>query len=889
MLRKLSFTLAWLSARTRREREMADELRHHCDAYAADLERSGVPADEALRRAAIQFGSIEAVKEECREAVKTDWADEFLRNVRYALRGMRTSPGYTFAVVATLAICIGANTAIYSIVDAVMFRPLPFRDPERLAQVVLRVRMPNGRLTDTFLNTQTGLAWSGLQDAKSFTVAASRGSAGVNLSARRKTSYVQQQRVSAGYFHVLGVELARGREFAREEDVPGGAAVTILSHGLWQNLFGGDPNLLGSAVQLSGEPHVVVGIMPPDFRPTGKADVWTPLRATVTGEGGGNNYNVIARLRSDVNWAQARVETEALGEAIARTSGVKPERAGKLELRPLQESRVAAVRRPLLLLWSTAGLVLLIGCVNVAGLMLARSSIRMREIGTRVALGSGSAAVMRQLITESAVLAGGGALAALGLAYVAMQLLGRVAQTFGVWQEIRLDWRVACAAVLLTLLTTIATGLAPALQAVRVDVRSALEAAGSRGVTGGRRRMGRKALVVVQLAFGVTLLAGAGLLLRTLEHLHRLEPGFDGKGVLTASVSLHDARYRTSERVSWLYDRTLQRIRSTPGVESAAVGLHVPYEPWLNAAVDVRDGVVRDTVRPTAMNYVTPGYLAVLRIPVLSGRGIDERDVSAGAPVALVNRTFVRTYLGDREPLGTYIRVRMDGAERLIVGVIGDVQQQPTFGVRVPIGAAIPAVFVPAAQLPSQVFELVHRWFSPQWVVRGGSEMALMRASIESALRETDPTLPVASFDTFDSVREEALRVQRLQAVLLSAFAFIAVLLAAVGVHGLMAQNVVERTREMGIRMALGATLREILGSAVAPGFRLAALGTILGLAMAAGCSRMLTSFLYGVAPTDPATFAVVAAILLGVAVAASAVAALRLLRLDPALTLRQE
>jgi predicted permease len=462
-------------------------------------------------------------------------------------------------------------------------------------------------------------------------------------------------------------------------------------------------------------------------------------------------------------------------------------------------------------------------------------------------------------------------------------------QTFGIWQEIRLDWRVAAVAVLLTMVTTIATGLAPAVQAVRVDVRSALAAAGSRGITGGRRRMARKALVVAQLAFGVTLLAAAGLFLRTLDHLQRLEPGFDGRGVLAASVSLQDARYRTSERVSWLYDRTLQRIRSTPGVESAAVGLHVPYEPWLNAAVDVRDGVIRDTVRPTAMNYVTPGYLTALRIPVLSGRGIDERDTSAGTPVAVVNRTFVRTYLGEREPVGTYIRVRMDGAERLIVGVIGDVQQQPTFGRSGPIGAAIPAVFIPAAQTPGKVFELVHRWFSPRWVVRGASDMAAMRAALESALRDTDPALPVASFDTFDSVRLDALRVQRLQAILLSTFAFIATLLAAVGVHGLMAQSVVERTREMGIRMALGATLREIFGSAVAPGLRLAALGTILGLALAAACSRLLTSFIYGVAPTDPATFVLVAAILLVVALAASAIAALRLLRLDPAMTLRQE
>jgi hypothetical protein len=299
--------------------------------------------------------------------------------------------------------------------------------------------------------------------------------------------------------------------------------------------------------------------------------------------------------------------------------------------------------------------------------------------------------------------------------------------------------------------------------------------------------------------------------------------------------------------------------------------------------------VVRDTVRQTAMNYITPGYLATLRIPVLSGRGIDERDTASGIPVAVVNRAFVQTYLGDREALGMYIRARMDGDERLIVGVVGDVQQRPTFGEAGPIGAAIPSILVPAAQMPDQVFELVHRWFSPQWVARGSSDSAVVRTSIESALRETDPTLPIASFDTFDGVRDEALRQQRLQAVLLSTFALIALLLAAIGVHGLMAQIVVERTREMGIRMALGGTLRGILASAVVPGFRLAAVGTVLGLCMAAASTRMLTSFIYGVVPTDPTTFLVVAATLLGVTVVATMIPALRLLRLDPALTLRQE
>jgi len=871
------------TARKRFEAEMDDEMRFHLETFEKDLVQSGVSPAEARRRAVIEFGSVETKKEECREARGLSLLDEMVRNVRFALRLLRRSPGFAATIILTLGLCIGANTAIFSVVDAVLFRPLPYPEPERLGTVVLQ--LSRGSETQTG-QAQDGWAWEALKQAQSFDlVAASGGFVGVNLGLDHRATYVQQQRVSAGYFRVLGMPLAAGREFTDEEDRPGGAPVVILSHGLLRRMFHGDHGLIGRPILLRGEPHVVVGVAGESFRTMRAADLWTPLRPSTRGEGGGQNYTLIARLKATATWPQAQGETQILGVPALQQLKIPLDVSARMNILPLQQIESRGLRDRLMIVWAAVGVVLLIGCVNIAALMLARGMRRGRELSTRVALGGGTGSLIRQLFAETVLLGLLGGAAGLAIGYVVIQGFQMVAEQFGVWQELRLDSRVLMSTVCLSLLTGIVFGLAPAFQATRVDVRTALASGGSRGVAGGRSHWLRRALVVTEVALGLVLVIAAGLLLRTLWRLQTLSPGFDGSNVLAASVSLQDARYGSAARVNLLYRRTLEQLRTTQGVEAAAIGLHVPFERWLQAMADIPGnpgGMV-------AMNYVTPGYFQVLRIPLREGREIDERDTERSVAVAVVNEAFMRQRLNGQPALGSRVRIRMDGVEREVVGVVGNVRQRPGFaGASGPLDY-VPAVYVPVTQLPDQNFQLAHTWFSPKWIVRGNGSGQDVTQPIQRAVESVDPLLPIASFRTLDGERNRALGSQRTNAMFLGSLAVLALALAAVGVYGLVANSVVERTRELGIRMTLGATIQQVIWAAVKPGLILSAIGVVIGSGLAVSTSHILKSALYGVKPVDTATFASVAALILLVSALASLIPALRLVHLNPARTLREE
>jgi predicted permease len=679
------------------------------------------------------------------------------------------------------------------------------------------------------------------------------------------------------------VQPVLGREFTTIEDRTGGAPVAILSFELWKRLYQSDRGAIGRALLLRGEPYTVVGVMPEGFRTVAAADVWTPLRAARnTGEGSGTNFVMIARLRPGAEWATANSEVEALG---ARINEGRKFRAGvsvRYGAVPLQDALAHTSRKTLLAMWGAVVLVLLIGCVNIAGLTLARARTRIREIATRAALGAGRAAVVRQMLTESVLLASLGGAAGIALGYAGIRVL---TATMGIWQEMRLDERVLAASVAMTLLTSIVFGLLPAIAASRVDIRTALAAGGGKGVAGAQSRWPRRLLVAGEVALGLVLLTGAGLLIRTFLHLRNLTPGFDSTNVLTASISLQDARYRTSANMNRLFTETLTRMRALPGVEAAAVGLHVPYQRWLNNGARVPGRGTGDMFTVN-VNYVTPGYFETLRIRTLAGRIFDERDTPTSLPVAIVNEAFVRRHLGGDMALGTH--VQLGRSTREIVGIAVDTQQRAGWGNSGPL-AAIPAVYIPAAQVPDAMVEMVHTWFSPSWVVRAtGSRQDLLK-EMQRAVQQTDPLLPFASFRSMDEVRSANLSPQRFYAGLLGCLAALALLLAAVGIYGLIANEVVARTRELGIRLALGATRRQAIFSAAAPGMVLAGAGVIAGCALALLAVRVLRGMVYGLSTTDPATFAGVSALLLTVAALASFVPALRLLRLDPAATLRQE
>lgn len=848
--------------------EMDDEMAFHILQYQDDLVRSGVSQAEAERRARREFGNLARMKEDCRDAGGFSLFDELVRNVNYALRQLRRSPGFTIAAIATLGLCIGANTAVFSVIDAALLRSLPYPDADRLASVT----------TEIHRNVQVGQdghAWEALKSAKSFDLAATGGTSGVNLSSSAGASYVQQQRVSAGYFRVLGVPLAQGREFDASEDRTGGQPVVVLSYRIWRRLFHSDLSLVGKTVLLRGEATVVAGIAGESFRPREAVDIWTPLRPSSKGEGEGLNYELIARLRAGSTWAQARAEAQSLGASVFEARKIAASTGGRMGLAPFDRDNQKSWRNRLLLLSAAVVMVLLIGCVNIAALKLARGAARRREMGTRIALGGGTASLLRQLVTESLVLGIGGCAAGLALGYGAIAALQEVVVRYGIWQELRLDNRVLLATILLSLIVSILFGLAPASQAARVEIRDALLEGGSHGVAGSRSNWLRRGLVVAEVSLSLVLLIGAGLLVRTLIYLQHLDPGFDGTGVVTASASLQDARYSDKESVVRLYRESLEAIRRTPGVEAAGVGLHVPYQRWLNDGVRVDGRMVG-----TSVNYVTPGYFETLRVRIKAGRVFDERDTSTSMTVAVVNSTFARKFLKDGDPLAGVL----DGKVH-IVGVVSDLQQQPGLSGIGPI-AQEPAMYIPVTQFSG--FEMVHTWFSPNWVVRGAGNRAEIARSIEGAIARIDPQLPVATVHSMIDEQNSALQSQRVNAWLLGILAGLALTLALIGVYGIAAQTVAARTREFGVRMALGSSLGRLIWDAVAPGMFLSVAGVVIGGLMAAGSFGVLKSLLYGVGPLDTTTFLVMAGLLVGVSGAASLFAALGVMRITPAGVLRQ-
>jgi predicted permease len=811
------------------------------------------------------------------------------RDVRYAVRMLRKTPGFTAVALITLGVGIGVNTAVFSIVNGLLLRPLPYPEPDRLAAVVTLSRSPRGENQSDSVDGKTFLAIH--DNATTVDTAAAGGGfgGGVNLVANGVAANVSQQRVSAGYFAVLGVAPVIGREFNADDDRKGGAPAAILSYALWARVFGGDRNIVGRPIMLRGDAVTVVGVMPRELNAGAPIDLWTPLQPSVDGEGGGTNYGMIARLRSGSTWAQANAEVNQLGAAVARR-GWRDDVSATCMLVPLQQQATAEIRRPLMMLWGAVGLVLLIAYINIAGLLIARASTRTREIATRIALGGGRGVIVRQLLIESAVLSlGGGALGVFAGWVVLRALTSLSADVFPLEYPVGLDARVLIIALVTALGTSVCFGLVPALQASRVDVQAVLAESGTRGVAGGQGRWARRLLIVGEVAMGVVLLVSAGLLLRTFVHLRLLNPGFDPASVTTATISLQDKRYEDADKVDRLFTDTLAGIRRQPGVEAAGVALGLPYTRLLNLGFRRVEGATpEDSGAATNVSYITPGYLEALRLPLRRGRAFTDADGRRSSPVAIVNEEFVRRFYKDRDVLGLHIRVV--GADREIVGVVGNARATASGlgGDGSPLIVPF-VVYVPAAQTTDGFLKLVHTWFSPAWVVRASGPVGGIAEGIRRSIAAADPMLPLAKVQTMTDVQGASLARQRFMVTIVVGLGAIALLLAAIGIHGLIASSVGERTREFGIRIALGATRGQVVAGIVMPGVALAGAGIAIGGAASVAAIRALQSFLWGVAPTDPVTLIGVVIVLLAVATLASAVPAWRLVRSDPARSLRGE
>ena len=867
--------------------EIDRELEHHLELRARDLTRRGLDADEARRQARLELGARPAKTEECREARGLFWLDEARRHTAFALRQLRRNPAFAISAILTLGLCIGVNTAIFSAVDALLLRRLPYPEPERLG--MLAVHLAADGLEDIRL-AHEGRDWETIRDhAEAVEAAVFRmGASGRNLAVGDQAQFVREQRVSAGFLRVLGVPPAFGREFRPEEDRPGGPAVTMISYRLATRLFGHAADAVGRTIQLKGEPSLVVGVAPPGFVSSSPADVWTPLRPSTQGEGAGTNYNILVRAKGDRSLEAAEAATAPLLEEVF---DIAPLRArgldvtARLRLVPLKEGFAQGKQDALMLLWAAGAAVLFIGCVNIAGLLIARLESRSHELALRRSLGGGRVAVARQLLTESLTLGMCGGAAGVLIGYTSLGWLRTfLREGLSMWNPVVLDARALAVTAAIALGSGLLLGLYPAWRGSRLDPGAALDS-GPR-VTGGRSIWLRRLLIAGQTCACLLLLAGAGLMLRTLENLWSLAPGFEAAGVTVGDVSLDDARYATAEAASRLFEGALDRMADAPGIVSAGVGQTLPYERAVNLGFSIVGEEEESGYRPTDVVYVAGAYFETLRIPLIQGRLLGPRDRASAEPAVLVNRAFVERNLRGREPLATYLSLR--GAKRRIVGVVGDVPHKPGWGGS-DMGplTAMPTVYLPAAQMEDRALALVNMWSTPSFVVRSNGPPAAAVEAIRSGVGAVDPLLPFASFRTMEEVQGQAWAMQKVQAILISALAGLALLLAAVGLYGLIATAAEDRKREAAIRMALGAAAWQTVRAVALPGIGLAAAGIVTGLALVPTASGLIESLVWGVEAGDPLALAVAAGTLAVTALLASLTPAARLLRVQPASLLR--
>lgn len=857
--------------RNERDDELARELQAHLDMEADEQRERGLSDDAARMAARRAFGSPALARERTRDSWRWSAFDALIRALRFAARRARKSPAFTLAVALVIGLAVGVTTSIFALIDVAFFKPLPYPSPERLAYVSVSFEAAGRAASDRVL---TGAQWEVLRDnAKGFQPAVySEWTSGVNCGAGDRAFFVQQQRVGASFFDVLGVPPALGRGFTKEEDSPNGPRAVVLSDSLRRRIFGESSEIVGRKLLLRGEPYEVVGVAPPGFRAGAAADLWTPLKATVTGEGSGSNYQAMLRLKPGVSLGAAAGELDGLSSALPLPP---PSRDGtqwvpRFRVKPLLEGRTAELRQPLLLLLGAVGMVLLIAAINVGGLLLARQSGRAAELATRMALGASRAQIFRDVLLDSLLLVALGGVLAVPLAFGSLDGLRWLnARMFGLVETAAMDGRALAVAFLCTLAAGLVAGVLPAWQSVARR----------------RRAFPLGLLVAGQVALVVPLLIGAGLLGRTFLSLWTLEAGFDPANLLVARISLQDARYESPEKVDRLFREGIARIQAIRGVESVAAGLTVPFERQLNQGVRVgAQPIPGERFQTTNLIYVTPAYLDTLRVPLLRGRALRDADSAAAAKVAIVNQEFARRYLGGRDAVGEFIR--LGGKESVqIVGVAGNTAQR-NFDRGAPLEFN-PAVYVPVAQFSG--LAMVHQWFSPAWIVRSRLQPEALSKELAAVMQSLDPLLPLSRFSTPVEIKGQTLGLHRLLLSLLGILSGLGLLLCVLGVYGLVAGSVAERTREIGIRMALGETVQGVVGKAMRPGLMWALAGVVAGAPLLYLGRTLLAGFIHGVTAVDPLTYAGIAGILLLAVGAASLLPALTLTRLDPAVTLRNE
>ena len=805
---------------------------------------------------------------------------ESSQHLRFATRQLWRNPGFTVTVIITLALSIGANTAIFSLVNALMVKSLPYAHPERMSTIYESVTGARSHEERTGID---GEKWELLRDnVPALISAVSGGTSGINLQAGSHVQYVHDGRISAHYLDVLALQPIAGRNFSEDEDRPHGPKATILSYSLWRNVFGADESVLGRAILLRSEPYTVVGVLPQDAITPLNADVYTPLQPSREGEGGGTNFDVITRLCPDATWREANAEINRAWTLRAqRFEKNNPSAHVTYYSVPLQKGETDSLRPQVLALMLAAGFILLIACANLAGLTLVRMLRRTSEVATRLALGASGWQIQKQFWIENLLLALVGGAAGVGLGLLGLRaLLLMLPEHFLPVASVPLDGRVLAFTLVVSVLTSVLFGMLPALVARKVDLRSSM--AGRAVARGGSVRL-RQTLLAGEVALTVMLLASSGLLIRSLIHLETLPPGFNPEGVIVAKASLDDVRYHDPAAFRKLLDESTAAMRQIPGVQNAAVGLSLPYERAVNDWIELSDGKEFGHQDGTDLFYVTPGFFDTLKMPLLAGRVFTEADGPNAQHVAVVNQAFARKFYGGTNPVGRYIN-----KDTLIVGQVADVPISSGLDPVAPLMTE-QAMYVPAAQVNAHFLSLVHVWIQPDWVVRTAGPVEGLTAGMQRALASADPNLPASGFYGMKDLLARTLATQRIEVALLGAMAALALLLSAVGIFALVANMVAQRTREIGIRMALGSTVGQAMVQIGRSGAGASLLGLVLGLVLCAGALRVMRNVLYGIGVYDAPTLGTVVLTLVLVTLLATTLPTLRIAKIDPANTLREE
>jgi putative ABC transport system permease protein len=876
----------WLRAITRRSRvenEMDVELRFHVETRAEDLMRGGMAREEALRRARMEFGGVDLAKEECRDARGGNFFDTLFRDLRYGARTLLRSPGLTATAVIALALGIGANAAIFSVVDAVLLRPLAYNEPDRLVTLLHGGTNP--------VAVANYIDWR--DQSHSFEAMSAAEYWTPNLTGVDNPEHLWGLKVTQNLFPMLGVQPLLGRWFVAGEDRTGADHEAIIGFTLWQRRFAGDRNVLGKTVELDGEAYTIVGVMPSDFRFAPfwatRAELWVPdAFGDRIFQRGGNSLRIFARLKPGVALTQAGAEIAAI---TARLEQRYPGTNRGVVVTPLRENVVGKVETPLLVLLCAVGFVLLIACANVAHMLLARAAVREKEIAVRTALGAGRKRLVRQFLTEDLLLAAMGGCAGLLLARWGIHALVALSPaSIPRVGTVTIDARVLLFLFGITALTIVVFGLAPAMRASAVNLSDTLKESGRGASDGIRRNRLRSFLVASEFALALVLLVGAGLMIRSFIALESVDPGFNPHNVLSMVVSVAGSQEADANRRPIFYAQLLDRIRALPSVQAAGAINHLPLlgDMWgWPFTIEGRPALPPGESAGAVYRIITPGYLDAMRLPVLHGRDVAETDNASAPGVVLINERAAKRYWAGENPLGQ--RISFDvGTDNpptwlTIVGVVKNAKQEEWAA---PIQ---PEVYLDAFQNRDFLSDAASRTAYITLVVRTAGDPWAATDALKSVVWSFDHELPISQITTMDSEVAYANAVPHFEMVLLIVFAVVALAMAAVGIYGVMSYSVSRRTHEIGIRVSLGASHGDILLLVVRQAMALAATGLIIGVAGALLLSHLMTKLLYGVLPTDPATFASVALLLMLVALVASYIPARRAMRVDPMIALRHD